>query len=134
MGPGVTAEAFANSAAAIAKVLGVYFDGLYHSDTTRLAQVMHPRAQYVCVTDGSLLYRTMDEYFPIVEARPSPASRNEARCDRIISIELAGPVTAFARVECVIAPKYFVDLLTLIFVDGRWQIISKVFHYDLRNS
>ena len=68
--------------------------------------MIHPRAQYVCVTDGSLLYRTMDEYFPIVEARPSPASRNEARCDRIISIELAGPVTAFARVECVIAPKY----------------------------
>jgi 4-oxalocrotonate tautomerase len=130
----VTSDTLADSAAAITKVLGLYFDGLYHSDTTRLAQAMHPRAHYVCVTDGSLLYRTMDEYFPIVDARPSPASRSEARADRIISIEMAGPVTAVARVECTIAPKHFVDLLTLIFLDGRWQIISKVFHYETGNS
>jgi len=32
-----------------------------------------------------------------------------------------------------LGPKFFTDLLTLIFVDGRWQIISKVFHFDLRD-
>ena len=73
----------------------------------------------------------MDEYFPIVDARPSPASRGEARRDRILSIEFAGPVTAFARVECAIAPKFFTDFLTLVKLDGRWQIIAKVFHYEL---
>jgi hypothetical protein len=31
----------------------------------------------------------------------------------------------------VIRPKHFTDLLTLVHVDGRWQIISKVFHYEL---
>lgn len=36
-----------------------------------------------------------------------------------------------ARVECSIKPKHFNDLLTLIKVDGHWQIISKVFHYEL---
>jgi hypothetical protein len=40
---------------------------------------------------------------------------------------------AFARVNCAIDEKYFTDFLTLILVDGRWQIISKVFHYDLRS-
>lgn len=73
----------------------------------------------------------MDEYFPIVDQRPSPASRKEGRTDRILSIEFAGPVTALARVECSIRPKHFTDLLTLIRVDGRWQIIAKVFHYEL---
>jgi 4-oxalocrotonate tautomerase len=76
----------------------------------------------------------MAQYFPIVDARPSPASRNEPRNDRIVSLEFAGPVTAFARVECSIGPKFFTDLLTLIFVGGRWQIISKVFHYELREG
>src|SRR3546814_9382497 len=75
----------------------------------------------------------MAEYFPIVDARPSPASRGEPRNDRIVSIEFAGPVTAFARVECSIGARFFTDLLALILVGGRWQIISKVFHFDLRD-
>ena len=53
-------------------------------------------------------------------------------CGRQPGIELAGPVTALARVQCSIGPKLFTDFLSLIHVDGRWQIISKVFHLDLR--
>ncbi len=118
--------------AAVATVLGRYFDGLYHSDTALLRSVFHPRAHYVSATEGTLVHLGMDEYFPIVDRRPSPASRNEARADRIVAIEFAGPVTAFARVECAIGAKFFSDLLTLVFVEDRWQIISKVFHFDLR--
>lgn len=118
----------------IVDVLSTYFDGLYHSDTDRLRRVFHPRAHYVCATEGTLLYRTMDEYFPIVDQRPSPASRSEARADSIVSIEFAGPVTAVAKVNCAIGPKYFTDLLTLIRIDDRWQIISKVFHFDIREA
>lgn len=114
---------------AITDVLGTYFDGLYHSDTRALARVFHPKAQYVSVTDGSLLHRDMAEYFPVVDARPSPASRSEARRDEIVSIEFAGPVTARAVVRCAIANRFFTDFLTLIRLDGRWQVISKVFHY-----
>ena len=115
----------------VAVVLMDYFDALYFSDMERLARVFHPQAQYVSVTDGSLLYRTMGEYFPIVESRQSPASRSEPRRDSIVSIEFAGPVTATARVHCAIGEKLFTDCLTLIRLDGRWQIISKVFHYDI---
>jgi 4-oxalocrotonate tautomerase len=118
----------------IAETLSTYLDGLHYSDTERLRQVFHPRAQYVCATEGTLLYRTMEEYFPIVDRRPSPASRGEPRADSIVSIELAGPVTAFARVNCAIGPKYFTDLLTLVRDEGRWRIISKVFHFDIRST
>ena len=118
----------------IVDVLSTYFDGLYHSDTDRLRRVFHPRAHYVCATEGTLLYRTMEEYFPIVDPRPSPASRSEACADSIVSIEFAGPVTAVAKVNCAIGPKYFTDLLTLIRIDDRWQIISKVFHFDIREA
>lgn len=107
-----------------------YFEGLYRSDSTILRKVFHPSALYACASDGTLLTLRMDEYFPIIDKRPSPASRNDPRTDRIISIEFAGPVTALARVECSILPKHFIDLLTLIRLDGRWQIISKVFHFE----
>jgi hypothetical protein len=115
---------------AITAVLTDYFDGLYHSDTVRLRRVFHPLAQYVCAAEDPLLYRTMAEYFPVVDARPSPASRGEARRDEIVAIAFAGPVTATVRAHCSIAGKLFTDCLTLIHVDGRWQIISKVFHHD----
>lgn len=114
---------------AVAAVIATYFDGLYHSDTKLLAQVFHPKAQYVCVTDGTLLYRDMAEYFPVVDARPSPASRGELRRDEIVSIEFAGAVTARAVLHCAIGPRFFTDYLTFIRLDGRWQVISKVFHY-----
>ena len=122
----------ASPSEAVTAVLQVYFDGLHHSDTARLRQVFHPRAIYASAADGPLLHRTMEEYFPVVDARPSPASRNEPRADEIVAIEFAGPVTALARVRCAIADRLFTDLLSFVFVDGRWQIIAKVFHHEPR--
>lgn len=119
------------SFAEITAVMAGYFDGLYFSDTDRLGRAFHPDAQYVCASDGTLTRLSMAEYFPIVQARPSPASRSEPRADRIISIEFAGPVTAFVRAECAIGPKRFTDFLTFIRLDDEWRIIAKVFHFDL---
>ena len=116
---------------AIRAVLADYFDGLYHSDTAILRRVFHPQAIYACATDEPLLHLGMAAYYARVDQRPSPASKGQARQDRIVSIEFAGPVTALARVECAIAPKNFIDFLTLVRVDARWQIIAKVFHYEL---
>ena len=118
----------------VVQVLQEYFDGLHHGDTARLGRVFHPQAHYFSATDGTLLHLAMDEYFPIVHKRPSPASHGHARTDNILTIEFAGPVTAFARVECSIPPKFFTDLLTLVKLEGRWQIVSKVFHYELRDT
>jgi hypothetical protein len=115
----------------VGAVLNDYFEGLYRSDSVILRKIFHPSALYACATDETLLTLRMDEYFPIVDKRLSPASRHDLRTDRVVSIEFAGPVTALARVECSILPKHFIDLLTLIRIDGRWQIISKVFHYQL---
>jgi hypothetical protein len=114
----------------VAAVLAIYFDGLHFTDSKRLAQVFHPQAQYACVKDGTLLYRDMATYFPVVDARVSPASKGEARRDEIVSIEFAGPVTARTMLHCAIGDRYFTDFLTLIKLDGRWQIMSKVFHYE----
>lgn len=127
----------ATSAAAFAAVtdlLGDYFDGLYLCDVARLERVFHPQARYWTAVEGELTDMGMAEYLPIVARRESPASRNEARADRIVSIEFAGPVTGLARVQCRIGPRYFTDLLSIIKLDGRWQIISKVFHFDIHPS
>jgi hypothetical protein len=117
--------------AAIAAVLQEYFDGLYHSDSMRLRRVFHPQCTYTCATEKPLLHMNMPDYFALVDKRPSPASRNETRRDRILSIEFAGPDAALTRVECAIGQRFCQDLLTFVRVDGHWLIMAKVFHYDL---
>ncbi len=129
--------AFADTAAALDEVcdlIGRYFDGLYRSDSELLATVFHPAAVYATATEEPFEQLSMAEYLPIVAARESPKSRGEVRTDAIESIEFAGPMTALARVQCSIGPKQFTDILSLVRVGARWQIIAKVFHYDVADQ
>lgn len=121
----------ATATAAVHQLLTRYFDGLYNSDADLLADVFHPQAIYASATDGTLTHLEMATYLPIVAERESPATRHELRTDAVRSIDFVGPVTALAQVESSIGPKQFTDLLNLVHVDGRWQIIAKVFHYDI---
>ncbi len=115
----------------VAALIQDYFDGLYYGDTQRLRQAFHPEAVYATASEGETLILRMNEYFQIVDSRPSPASRGEQRTDHILSIEFAGPVTSVVKLRCSIHPKHFIDILTLIRVDGRWQIIAKIFHFTV---
>ncbi len=124
----------ADDFAALTAVMQLYFDGLHHSDTRMLRRVFHPEAIYATATEGRLTHLGMEAYFAVVDARPSPASRGEARADRIVSIAFAGPVTALVRAECAIGPKAFQDLLTFVKLDGEWRLIAKVFHFDFREQ
>lgn len=120
--------------AAVTALLSDYFDGIYFSDTSILRRVFHPDALYACPTGGALLQLGMNDYFAVVDQRPAPGKLGQQRQDRIVSIDFAGPGLAIARVECAILPKRFTDLLTLVHLDGRWQIMSKVFHFEIDDS
>lgn len=120
--------------AELVAAMRVYFDGLYHSDTERLRSVFHPDAIYACATSGDLIRLAMPDYLAMVAAREAPAARREARTDNIDSIAFAGPVNALVTATCSIGPKHFTDLLSFVKLDGRWQILAKVFHYDLATN
>jgi len=119
---------------AVTGVIETYFDGLYHADASKLATVFHPKAIYATADETPLLYRTMDEYLPVVAGRKSPASRDEPRRDVIESIEFAGENTALARLRCSIGTKDFIDFLTLVRTDGAWWIMAKIFHITERDT
>lgn len=118
----------------ISAVLADYFDALYFCDVEKLQRVFHPKAIYATADETPLLYRTMEEYVPVVAARQSPASRSEPRRDHIDAIDLAGENTAVARVRCSIGTRDFVDILTLVKTEGAWRIIAKVFQIIERET
>ena len=118
----------------ISAVFTNYFDALYFCDVEKLQRVYHPKAIYATADETPLLYRTMEEYVPVVAARQSPASRGEPRRDYIDAIDLAGENTAIARVRCSIGARDFVDFLMLVRTEGMWRIIAKVFQIIERES
>ena len=115
----------------ITSLLQAYFDGLYDGDLDAFGRIFHANA-HLYATDGSdVTDLPRQDYFAMIEARPSARSQGLKRHDRIVSIHKAGPNTALAVVNCAIPPKYFTDYLTLLRSDGGWQIISKTFHVDI---
>ncbi|MCW5747578.1 MAG: nuclear transport factor 2 family protein [Alphaproteobacteria bacterium] len=115
--------------AEIEKTLRIYFDGLYEGHTGKLGEAFHPLSHlYALGPDGSVADMPRADWFKAVESRPSAKSKGDERRDRIVSIDFNGPVTAFAKVECQLPPRYFTDYLTLLKVDGRWQVIAKAYH------
>jgi 4-oxalocrotonate tautomerase len=119
-----------NARAEIEQVIQEYLEGLYHCDTARLARVFHPAALYATAAGGEVLMLNMPEYFRIVAQRDLPARTGDARKERIVSVDLAGPETALVKLECRFFQKDYVDFLTLLRVDARWQIVAKVFRYE----
>ena len=115
--------------AEVEKTLQIYFDGLYEGDTRKLGTAFHPLSHLYSVgADGSAADVPRADWFKMVESRPSAKSKGDERRDRIVSIDFSGPATAFAKVECQLPPRYFTDYLTLLKIDGRWQVIAKAFH------
>ncbi|MEO8411971.1 MAG: nuclear transport factor 2 family protein [Propionivibrio sp.] len=120
-----------NEIVAITDLMARYFDALYRCDTALLEAVFHPEAHYFTASEGSLLHLDMPTYVPIVAARTSPQSTGENCTWQIESVDFAGPVTALVRMRSRMMGKHFIDLLSVVKLDGQWRIIAKVFHFDM---
>ncbi len=113
----------------IAEALRAYFDGFYEGDVEALKRIFHPNAHLYSATDGPLQDDPMDAVYARVGARTPPAAGRQKRLDRILSIDRSGPESALAKVQIAIGRKLFTDYLSLLKLDGRWQIISKTYTY-----
>ena len=58
--------------------------------------------------------------------RESPQSKGEARNEKILMIDEISDTAALAKVQLEMFGGVMQDYLNLIYIDGRWQIISKI--------
>jgi hypothetical protein len=117
---------------AIRAAVQTYLDGLYEGDADKLAAVFHPTSALTQWQDGELKITPRDAWLDAVRSRPSPRARGLARADEILAIEQLGPAMAHVKLRCAIPPRHFTDLLSLLKIDGRWQVAQKVFMTELR--
>ena len=116
----------------IEKVVWTYLDGLYEGDTAKLAQAFHEVSHLYSMSEGGVSDLPREKWFEFVKGRASAKSRGLPRTDRIVSIDLSGPETAFVKLECSIHPRYFTDYLTLLKLKDGWRVVSKTYRTDVR--
>lgn len=117
---------------AIETVVQTYLDGLYEGDTGKLAQAFHEGSHLYWMEEGGVADLPRAKWFEMVKSRPSGKARGLKRTDRIVSIDLSGPETAFVKLECSLHPRYFTDYLTLLKLKDGWRVVSKTFRADVR--
>ena len=110
-------------------VITKYFQALYRGDPDLLREVFAREANLYSVTEGELIRMTFDQYRELVAGRPSPESQGHAPSGDIVNIDLSGSNSCVVKAEAAIPPKHFVDLLSMLKIDGEWKIISKVYHW-----
>ena len=118
---------------AIEDVIRRYLDGLYEGDADKIAGVFHPTSALTSVAEGGAIVITpRDEWLGKVRSRPSPKTQGLARHDKVLAIDLISPTMAYVKLNCAIPPRFFTDQLSLLKIDGRWQVAQKVFTTETR--
>lgn len=113
----------------IVEALQPYFDGFYEGDIATLKKIFHKNAHLYTASDGPLQDDPMDAVYDRVAKRTPPAASRQKRLDKILSIDKSGPESALVKVQIAIGTKLFTDYLSMLKLDGRWQIISKTYTY-----
>jgi hypothetical protein len=125
----VHGQSSASEDAAVREALNHYLQGHATGKGEEFTKAFHPESKLFWIADGQLRTRTSAEY--IAGASGKPAADEAKRKRRIAMVDIAGNA-AIARVELDYPDVKFVDYMSLLKVDGRWQIVNKTFHADRR--
>jgi hypothetical protein len=111
--------------AAITEAVELYFQGHATGDGAFMTRAFAPEAKLFWVKDGALAQRTAAEFAAGFSGKP--AADEAARRRRILLLDRSGDA-ALAKVELDYPGGGFIDYLALLKLEGRWQIVNKIFH------
>lgn len=110
---------------AVTETAGRYVEGLRIGSAEKVAEAFHKDAVMYGFTNGELLGGPVENLYSFVR-------ENGSAPDIVTQLDVLAitPTTAVVRVDMendAIDANYN-DYLTLIKIDGRWQVIAKVYH------
>jgi hypothetical protein len=119
--------------AAIRQTVQYYFDGGKNRDSVALRKAFHPEARMLFAKDGKLVVVPIGEYIArVAKERLKPGEVDSTR-RRVTSVDIAGDA-AIARLELERPDALLTDYMSLLKVDGRWQIVNKIFTRETRQE
>lgn len=111
---------------AIQKLLSDYFDVMHHQDMAVFDKVFHKNCALYSTQTGELSLRPYDVYRDVVANRESPASLGNARRDKVLMFDQVSPTLALVKVQLEMFGGVMQDYLNIVFIDGQWWILAKM--------
>ena len=111
---------------AIKKLLADYFEVMHHQDMAVFDKVFHKNCALYSTQTGELSLRPYDVYREVVANRESPASLGNARRDKVLIFDQISPTLALVKVQLEMFGGVMQDYLNIVFIDGQWWILAKM--------
>jgi hypothetical protein len=117
---------FSDADPAIQQFIQDYFDVMHFQDMDLFDRVFHKECVLYSSQTGELNIRPYAVYREAVANRQSPAELGNARDDRVLMFDQVSPTLALVKPQLQMFGGVMQDYLNLVFLDGQWWIISKL--------
>jgi hypothetical protein len=117
---------FSDADPAIQQFIQDYFDVMHFQDMDLFDRVFHTECVLYSAQTGELNIRPYSIYREAVKNRQSPAELGNARDDRVLMFDQVSPTLAIVKPQLQMFGGVMQDYLNLVFLDGQWWIISKL--------
>lgn len=117
----------------IRKVIDLYIDGVQNGKLESLREAFHPQSSMFGYKGQDLFITPIAGLYDYIGSTTPPALAGEAGKQYtcvITSISVTGHAATVEMVMDSYHEHDFVDYFQLLKVDGRWWIVSKLFHAD----
>jgi hypothetical protein len=117
---------FSDADPAIQQLIQDYFDVMHFQDIDLFDRVFHAECVLYSAQTEVLNIRPYSIYREAVMNRQSPAELGNARDDRVLMFDQVSPTLAIVKPQLQMFGGVMQDYLNLVFLDGQWWIISKL--------
>ena len=111
---------------AIAQLANDYFELMHHQDMDLFGRVFHPDSVLYGVVEGALNIRPCAIYRQAMADRESPAELGNARRDQILAFDQVSPTLALLKMQLEMFGGVLQDYLNIVFLDGQWWVMAKM--------
>jgi hypothetical protein len=116
---------FASDEDEVRAVAQKYFQAHATGDAAPLREAFHPEWRMMSVRDGAFAARTLEQY---TSGFTGKAPADEAQRKRFIEqVDITGNA-AMVKIRLDYPAATLTDYMLLLKLDGKWQVVSKIFH------
>jgi hypothetical protein len=119
--------------AAVRQTVQYYFDGGKNGDSLALRKAFHPDARMLYAKENKLVIVPIDEYIARVGSQQRKPGEVDSTKRKVTSVDVVGDA-AIARLVLERPDAVLTDYMSLLKVDGRWQIVNKIFTRKTRQE
>lgn len=103
-----------------------YFEVMHFQDMSLFDQVFHKDCVLYGAGGGELSIRPYAEYRDAVAKRASPSSLGNVRREMVLEFDQISPNLAWVKPQLEMFGGVMQDYLNIVFLDGQWWIMAKM--------